>query len=218
MKRSLSFIALLAAAGLARADVVVVQKIDGGGQSGEQTIRVKGGKARADIGGSVSVIFDRETGETITLSHTQRGTVTLTPAANRAMLEKLQKARGSTEPPALVAAGKKEKIGEYQCDVFTAELGAVKATYWLAKEYPQYQNFLDALDVLESSPLAATKGGVAPRTKDLPGMPMKIQMEMGTQKVTVTLISAKAENVDPAIFQIPAGYKDLPSPPSPAEP
>jgi Domain of unknown function (DUF4412) len=209
------FLALLAASALARADVVVVQRNDGGGLSGEQTIRVKGGKARADIGGAVSVIFDRETGETITLSHAQRGTVTLTPEANRAMLEKLQKARGSKEVPELVATGKKEKIGEYQCDVFTADLGNVKATYWLAKDYPQFQTYLDALDMLESAPLASAKAGVAPRTKDLPGMPIKIQMEMGTQKVSVTLVSAKEENVDPAIFKVPAGYKDLPSPPSP---
>lgn len=218
MKRSVFSLTLLAAAALAGADVVVVQKIEGGGQSGEQTVRVKGGKARADIGGAVSVIFDRETGETMTLSHTQRGTVTLTPEASRAMLEKMQKVRGTTEPPALVATGKKEKVGEYQCDVFTAELGAVKATYWLAKDYPQFQNFLNHLDVIESAPLAAAKGGVAPRTKNLPGMPMKIQMDMGGQKVTVSLISAKEEDVDPAIFKVPAGYKDLPAPPAPPKP
>ncbi|MGB8170857.1 MAG: DUF4412 domain-containing protein [Chthoniobacteraceae bacterium] len=215
MKRFLPSVALLAAAVLARADVVVVQKIDGGGQSGEQTIRVKGGKARCDIGGAVSVIFDRETGETTTLSHAQRGTVTLSPEANRAMLEKMQKARGSTEPPALIPTGKKEKIGEYQCEIFTAELGNVKVTYWLAKDFPQLQTFLSHLDVLESSPLAGAKGGVAPRTKDLPGMPIKVLMDMGGQKVTVTTLSAKEENVDPSIFKIPAGYKDLPSPPAP---
>lgn len=215
MKRLLSPLALLAATLLARADVVVVQKIDGGGQSGEQTIRVKGGKARADIGTSVSVLVDRETGETTTLSHAQRGFLTLSPEANRAMLEKMQKARGTAEPPPLVATGKKEKVGEYQCEIFTAELGNVKATYWLAKDYPQFPTYLTHLDVLESAPLAAAKGGVAPRTKDLPGMPIKIQMEMNGQKVTVSLVSAKEENVDPAIFKIPAGYKDLPAPPKP---
>lgn len=218
VKRFLPSLALLAASVLAPADVVVVQKIDGGGQSGEQTIRVKGSKARCDIGSSVSVLFDRETGETTTLSHTQRGFLTLSSEANRAMLEKMQKARGSTEPPPLVATGKTEKIGDYQCEIFTAELGTVKATYWLAKDYPQFPNFLAHLDVLESAPLAATKGGVAPRTKDLPGMPMKIQMEMNGQKVTVSLMSAKEENVDPAIFKIPANYKDLPAPPAPPKP
>ena len=210
---------LLAIAGLARADIVVVQRVDGAGQSGEQTIRVKDSKARCDIGGgAVSVIVDRQTGETTTLSHPQRGFLTLTPEANRAMLEKMKHVRGSQQAPPLVATGKKEKVGDYQCDIFTADIGAVKMTYWLAKEYPNYQTFISQLDVLESAPLASAASGLAPRTKDLPGMPMKMLMEMSTQKVTISLLSAKEESADPAIFKIPAGYKELPAPPAPTKP
>jgi hypothetical protein len=43
-------------------------------------------------------------------------------------------------------------------------------------------------------------------------------MEMGGQKVTITLLSAKEEPADPAIFKIPAGYKELPAPPAPPKP
>ncbi len=210
--------ALLAAASLATADIVVTQRVEGGGQSGEQTIRVKEGRARSDIGGAVSVIVDRQSGETTTLAHAQRGFLTLTPEASRAMLEKMQKARGSQETPKLVDTGKKEKIGEYPCDIFTADVGNVKLTYWLAKGYPNYQNYLNQLDVLEGSALAGATGGLAPRTRDLPGMPMKMVMELSGQKVTVTLLTAREENVDPAIFKIPAGYKEQPAPPAPAKP
>ncbi len=219
MKLTVFSVAMLVAAMWARADVVVVQRVEGGGQSGEQTIFVKGGKARCDIGGgAVSVIVNRENGETTTISHAQRGFLTLTPEANRAMLEKMEKVRGAEGTPALVDTGKKEKIGESPCEIFTAELGSVKLTYWLAKEYPNFQTYLNHLDVLESAPLAAAKNGIAPRTKDLPGMPMKMVMEKTGQKVTVSLISAKEENVDPARFQIPAGFKELPKPPSPPKP
>lgn len=218
MKLPALLLALLAVAALARADIVVVQRVDGSGQSGEQTIRVKDSKARCDIGGAVSVLVDRQTGETTTLSHAERGFLTLTPDANRAMFEKMKKARGAQEAPALVVTGKKEKIGDYQCDIFTADVGAVKVTYWLAKEYPGFQNFLTQLDVLEGAPGASPAGGLAPRTKDLPGMPMKMLMEMSGQKVTISLLSAKEENADPAIFKIPAGYKELPAPPTPPKP
>ena len=219
MKFSALVCALVALAALARADIVVVQRVDGAGQSGEQTIRVKDGKARCDTGGgAVSVIVDRQTGETTTLSHGQRGFLTLTPEANRAMLEKMKAARGSQQTPPLVNSGKKEKVGEYQCDIFTAEIGAVKMTYWLAKEYPNYQKFITQLDVLEGAPLASVAGGLAPRTKDLPGMPVKLLMELSGQKVTITLLSAKEEDADPAIFKIPAGYKELPAPPSATKP
>ena len=214
MKLFAVLLALACAAG-ARADIVVVQRVDGGGQSGEQTVRVKDGKARCDVGGAVSVLVDRSTGETTTLSHAERGFLTLTPETNRAMIEKMKKVRGSADASPLVATGKKEKVGDYQCDVFTADVGAVKLTYWLAKDYPNFQTYLTQLDILESAPTAAPAGGLAPRTKDLPGMPLKMQMEMSGQKVTITLLSAKEENVDPAIFKIPAGYKELPAPPAP---
>ena len=210
--------ALLAGATVAGADLVLTQRVEGGGQSGEQTIRVKDGRARSDIGGVVSVIVDRQSGETTTLAHALRGFVTLTPEASRAMLEKMQKARGSEAAPKLLAAGRKEKVGDYSCDVFTANVGTMKLTYWLAKDYPNFHNLLTQMDVLEGSPLSGAAGGLAPRTKDLPGLPMKITMETAGQKVTVTLLSAKEEPVDPAIFKIPAGYKEQPAPPAPAKP
>jgi Domain of unknown function (DUF4412) len=134
------------------------------------------------------------------------------------MLEKMQKARGSAEPAKLVATGKKEKVGEHECEIFTADVGKMKLTYWLAKDYPNFQNLLTQLDVLEGSPLAGASGGLAPRTKDLPGMPIRITMEIAGQKVIVTLLSAKEEVVDPGIFKIPAGYKEQPAPPTPAKP
>jgi hypothetical protein len=205
--------AFLALALQARGDIVVVQHVEGGGQSGDQTIRVKGGKARCDIGGAVSVIVDREAGASTTLAHQQRGFLTLTPERTRAMMEKMRKSKGVQDPPQLVATGKKEKIGEYSCDISTTDLGAVKVTYWLAADYPNFQTFTSQLDVLESAPTAT--GGIAPRTRDLPGMPMKMVMEVGGQKITVTLASAKEENVDPGIFEIPAGYREMPAPPEP---
>jgi hypothetical protein len=210
----LFLVALVALALRASGDIVVVQHVEGGGQSGDQTIRVKGGKARCDIGGAVSVIVDRETGESTTLAHAQRGFLTLTPERTRGMIERMRKSKGVQDAPQLVPTGKKEKIGEYMCDISTTDLGAVKVTYWLAADYPNYQSFTSQLDVLESAPTAT--GGIAPRTKDLPGMPMKMLMEMAAQKITVTLTSAKEENVDPAIFKIPAGYREMPAPPVPA--
>ena len=206
---------LLALSPGARADLVVKQRVEGAGMSGEQTVRVKDKKARCDVAGSVSVIVDRETGETTTLSHAQRGFITLDAARSQALIEKMQAARGSAELPKLIATGKKEKIGEHACEIFTADLGKVKLTYWLAKDYPNFAAINAQLDILESAPGSVVGGGLAPRTRDLPGLPMQIQMEMSGQKVTVTLLSATEETVDPAIFNLPKDYKELPSTPPP---
>lgn len=212
------FLTLLLAAASARADLVVVQKIDGGGQSGEQTTKVKGDKSRTDVANILSVIVDRTTGESTTLTHTQRGYVTTSPERNKAMMEKLRAAKPANGPAALVATGKKEKIGDQNCEVFTADLGSMKLTYWLAKDYPNFPALNAQLDVIDSSPLAASRAGIAPRTKDLPGFPMKVQMEYSGEKVTITTLSVREENVDPGIFTIPKGYKELPSGAPPAAP
>lgn len=200
-------------AGSAFADLVVVQKVEGGGQSGEQTLRIKADKARCDVAGAFSLLVDRTTGETTTLSHGQKGYLTIPPERAAAMLEQMRKARGSDAAPLLVATGKKEKIGEHECEIFTAELGTVKISYWLARDYPNFATILAQMDVIEGNPLSGGAAGVAPRTKDLPGMPMKIVMDKDGQKITVTLVSVKEEPVDPAIFEIPKGYKELPAAP-----
>lgn len=205
-----SLVILLLIAAAAHADLVVVQKVEGGGQSGEQTLRIKDDRARCDVAGAFSLLVDRKTGETTTLSHGQKGYMTLSPENIASMTAKLRGARGSEAPPALVATGKKEKIGEHECELFTADLGSVKTTYWLAKTYPNFPALLTQMDIVESNPLSGSASGVAPRTKDLPGMPMKILMERNGQKITVTLVSAKEEPVDPAIFKIPGDYKELP--------
>lgn len=213
MNLRIGFVAWIASALVLHADLVVVQKVEGGGQSGEQTIRIKDDRARCDVAGAFSLLVDRQTGETTTLSHAQKGYLTISPERAAAMLEQMRKARGSEAPPALVASGKKEKIGDHECELFTADLGAVKATYWLAKDYPNFAALLAQMDVVESNPLSGSTGSVAPRTRDLPGMPLKIVMEKDGQKVTVTLLSAKEEPVDAAIFKIPADYKEIPAAP-----
>jgi hypothetical protein len=216
MRRSAiaAFLGALLVASAGRADLVVVQKVEGGGISGEQTLRFKNDQARCDVAGAFSLLVDRKSGETTTLSHAQKGYMTVSPEAAAAMIARLREARGADAPPALVATGKKEKIGAYECEIFTADIGNVKASYWLAKDYPNYPALLAQMDIIESNALAASAGTAAPRTKDLPGMPMKIVMERNGQKVTVTFVSAKEEPVDPAIFKIPGDYKELPAAPA----
>lgn len=202
------------AVGGARADLVIVQKVEGGGQSGEQTLRIQGDHARCDVAGAFSLLVDRQTGETTTLSHAQKGYLTVSPETTGAMMDKLRATRGPGEPAKLTPTGTHEKIGDYDCELFTIQIGDVKATYWLAKDYPNFQALLAQMDIMDSNPLSGALGGVAPRTRDLPGMPMKIAMERGDQKVTVTLVSVKEEPVDPGIFKIPGDYKELPAAPA----
>jgi hypothetical protein len=203
---------LLSAALLARADLIIVQKVEGGGQAGEQTIKIKGDKSRTDLNPSTSMLTDGSTGEMVTLMHNGKTYLTVSLAQMKSMMEQLQKMRTSTEPPKLVATGKKEKVGDYDCEIFTANLGSLTVTYWFAKDFPNYQSVVAQLDKFQSSAISAMGKGIMPDMKDFPGMPMKTEMDLGGKKVVTTIVSAKEENVDPKVFVIPKEYKQITSP------
>jgi len=205
-------IGLLAVTALVRADLVIVQKVEGGGQSGEQTIKIKGDRARTDLNPTVSMITNGATGEMITLMHTGRTYLKVPAEQTKAMLEQLQKFRTGTEPAKLQPTGKKEKIGDYDCEIFTAGLGTLTATYWIAKDFPNYPGMLTQLDKFQSGSISAMGKGLLPDIKDFPGMAMKTEIVLNGKKVATTLVSAKEDNVDPKAFDIPAGYKEITSP------
>ena len=217
MKITAAFLALITAAITAQADLVIIQKTDGGGQSGEQTVRIKGDKARTDLAQQMSMITDATTGDIVTLMHGQKVYVKIPAAQTKAMMEQMQKLQpeGTTQPK-LVPTGRKEKIGNYDCEIFTSNLGVVAITYWIAKDFPNYQAVLAQMEKMQSGSISAMAKGMIPSLQDFPGMAIKTEMDMGGRKVTTVLVSAKEEPVDPAAFVIPADYKEMTTPALPA--
>lgn len=208
----LSCAVLWIAAAIGSADLVIVQKVEGGGQAGEQTIKIKGDKARTDLAQPVSVITDGASGEMSTLMHQQKTFLKVSAAQTKAMMEQLQKAKPNVEPAKLQPTGKKEKIGEYECEIFTANLGEIAVTYWLAKDFPNYPAVLAQIANYQSGTVSAMGNGLMPDLKEFPGMIIKTEMNAGGKKIVATLVSAKEENVDPAVFNIPANYKETSTP------
>ena len=195
-----------------RADLVIVQHVDGSGQSGDQTIKIKGDKARTDLAQQVSMITDGASGDIVTLMHAPKTFLKVTAAQTKAMLEQLKKLAPSAEPPKLTATGKKEKVGTYDCEIFTTNLGAVSVTYWISKDFPNYQAVLEQMGKLQASAISAMGKGMMPELKDFPGMQIKTEMDLGGKKVSTVLVSAKEESVDPASFEIPKDYKEVNAP------
>lgn len=200
------------AASASRADLIIVQQTEGGGQSGEQTILIKGDKARTDLSAQVSVITDGATGEIVTLAHPQKSFLKTTAAQSKAMMDQLQKMRASSEPPKLQATGKKEKIAGFDCEIFNCNLGAIAITYWLAKDFPDYKAVLAQMQKMQAGAIVANAKGVLPDLQDFPGMPIKTEMDLGGKKIATTLVSAKEGAVDPASFTIPPDYKEITAP------
>lgn len=205
-------VVFLAAALVGRADLVIVQKVEGGGQAGDQTIRIKGDKSRSDLAQPISVITDGATGGMTTLMHTTRTFMKVPAEQTKAMLEQIKKMRPTTDAPKLQPTGKKEKVGEYECEIFTTNLGTINITYWVAKDFPNYPAVLEQLDKFQSGAISAMGQGTMPALKDFPGMMIKTEIDLGGKKTTTTLVSAREENVDPAVFNVPASYKEVTSP------
>jgi hypothetical protein len=205
--------AFLLSSACLHADLVLVQKVEGSGQSGEQTIRIKGEKARTDLAQQVSMLTDAATGENIALNHTQKTYVKVSPAQIKAMMEQMQKMRPpGSAPPKLTPTGKKEKVGAFECEIFTTSFGDVNVTYWLAKDFPNFPAIMAQMEKLQSGSISAMAKGLMPDLKDFPGMQLKTEMDMGGKKVTTTIISAKDDNVDPMIFVIPKDYHEVAAP------
>jgi hypothetical protein len=196
----------------AHADLILVQKVEGGGQTGEQTIKIKGDKSRTDLAQPVSMITDGATGEIVTLIHQQKTFLKISSAQTHAMMEQLQKLRPGAEPAKLQPTGKKEKIGDYECEIFTTSAGGLAITYWLAKDFPNFPAVMAQLEKFQSGSISAMGKGLLPELKDFPGMMMKTEMDSGGKKIVNTLLSVKEENVDPAVFNIPAGYHEMSTP------
>ena len=197
----------------ARADLVIVQHVDGSGQSGDQTIRIKGDKARADLSSQISMITDGASGDIVTLMHAQKAFLKTAAAQSKVLMEQLKKLAPDAAGPKLVPTGKKEKVGNYECEVFTSRLGGLSVTYWIAKDFPNYPAVLAQMGKFQGGAISAMGRGMMPELKDFPGMQIKTEIDLGGKKVSTVLLSAKEENVDPASFEIPKDYKEASAPP-----
>lgn len=219
MKRQfLALGALLLSTALLRADLVVKQKIEGAGQAGEMTMRIKGDKMRADLPRDVSSITDAATGEVITLMHSQKSYLRIPADRTRAMMEQMQKLSGtqSGEQPKLQPTGKKEKVAEWDTEVFTSKVGGMEMTYWVAKDYPNYQQLLESLAKVQQS-MGGLNKGLGPDPKEFPGLPVKTEISLNGKKITTTITSVEEMPVDPTIFEPPKAYKEISLPPLPGE-
>src|SRR5579862_5847081 len=227
MKKLTAFVSsLLLVTATLCADTVVVQKVEGAGQSMEMTMKLKNGKARVDVNPQISTIIDGSTGDIVTLMHAQKSYMKMPAATTKALMERLKAAQAgsaSATPAAgaskLQPTGKKETVNGYNTEIYTASIGDVKVTYWIAKDFPNFAKVLsEMMATQQSGPIAAMTKGLAPEPKDFPGMPIKTEIDNNGQKFTSTIVSVKEEAVADSEFDAPADYKEMSMPTFPTQP
>ena len=210
MKRILISLALVCAAAGARADLVMQQQIVTPNYTGVATMKVKGTKVRLDMYAGrpqdFSIITDLNTGETITLMHSQK-LFLKTPGTP--MMKQTKPGGTASKAPVPRATGQTQKVGDYDTELYTwSNDRNITGTVWVAKSFPDYARIRTDIAVLDKT--AGADNDTSPELSMLPGMMVRSQVTGGGQTIIVALISAKEGPVDASLFGIPRDYKEVP--------
>ena len=210
MKKVLASLLLLSA--WSRADIVIEQKMESGFVNGNMVMKIKGDRARMDMpagpAGNITVLMNTTSGEMSTLMHAQKMAMKMNLASAKKQAEAQAKQAGidpnNIEKPK--STGQKEKVGEWDTEVFEGNLGGSAAKFWVAKDFPNYKTIMEQMNKLSA---ATGSAGFDPSKFDLGGMLVKSEMNTPAGKVTTTLVSAKEEAVADTEFAMPTGYKEM---------
>jgi Domain of unknown function (DUF4412) len=215
-------LALLATASHALADMVVVQQVEGAGQSARMTIRLKDDKVRTDVGDQISMINNGTSGDTITMMHAQKRYMKVPAEMTKALMQQAAKKQNipenAGEPEPLKSTGKKEKISGYDTEEYTRSIGGIDVQYWLAKDFPDYVAVLKQLQKAQQPAIDSLPPAMRIKPEDFPGLPVRTVATMNGQKVTSTILSVTSESVDPESFTVPEGYEQIQTPVLPQPP
>jgi hypothetical protein len=227
MKRTLPLLTLIFTIAAAHADLIIEQKMESAMMNGNVTLKVKGDKMRMDMtagpAGAMSTIMDMGTGDSITLMHAQKMAMKVSGAQTKQMMEAMKQKReaAGTAAPKLEDTGKKEKVGDYNTEIFTWTGSGVTQTLWVSKDVPNYESIKKQMMKLNDSPFGGVAKGMSPDMDKLPGIAVKTQMEMPQmpgQKITTTLVSVKEQPVEDSTFEAPKDYQQMAQPSLPGLP
>ena len=212
----LSILVLTWSISFARADLTLVQTVEGSGvPSGSQiTIKMKEGKTRIETGPQASVIIDAKTGDTITLMHPQKQIMRIPGDKMRAIAEMTNKFAvdtGTNQKSKLTPTGKKEMINGMQTEIYTSEGPNSKTKYWIATNYPDAPEILKQMQMMQSNQWNIQQTGM-PDFRDFPGLPLRITVNTGGKEITSNLVSLKRDAIPDTDFSLPTDYSEIKMP------
>lgn len=197
----------------ASADWVITLDVDSSQGKMQMETRVKGRRARMDMDsplGKMSTLVDAATGNSTQLIHSQKAAIPISGSAMKKQAEMMKKLSGGSADGAPVKpqpTGKKEKVGEWDCEIYTWKSGEIESRMWIASNVSNGAALKQALGVIKSSALGGGQAG--PDEADLPGPAVKTETKSRNSTTTVTLTSLKEEELDSSIFEVPADYMPL---------
>lgn len=209
MKTTRLFLPLLAAIGIAHADVTITQQIETP-QSPEPSVmemKIKDGKVRTDVNPEMTAIFDSKTGDTLTLMHKQKAVLKI-PGA---MLQEARKqAMDDPKIQEPKPTGRKDTISGYECEEFVTEVDGNKVEIWMATNVPDSDELLKELALLDDGTNPA--GSIFGKS-NLKGIPVRsVVTAPGQGTIRMTLVSINRDKIPASEFAIPTGYREVSMP------
>ena len=213
MKKLILTTTVLLTAFAVRADVIITQKMESDRMNGEITMKIKGEKGRVDLpsgpAGAVSMIIDGATGDVSNVIHGQKMVIKMGGAQFKSAVEQAKKATGDAAVEKPKATGTKEKVGEWDTEIFETKTGGQTGRIWVAKDFPNAAKIKAEMMKISK---ATGQGAMDAATMDLPGMPVKAEINTAAGKMTMTITKVVEQPVDAAEFEVPKDYKEMAMP------
>ena len=213
MKASAFLLPLIVSFSLsARADFTIVQKVEGKGEAKEMVIKIKGDKIRMEVSPQMTMIIDGRTGDMITLMNTQKKIMRISGERSKAIAEMAAKYKGTTSEKAkIVATGKKMTLNGYEAEEYIAETKAFKAHYWIAPNFPNSAEIMKQFQAIIPAAWTDLAKGMMDY-RDLPGFPLRTQVNLGEGEVVSTLVAVKTDPISDAEFVAPKDFTEMKMP------
>jgi hypothetical protein len=209
MRFAAALLAFLCLAATGVADLVLVQRVEGGGMEGEMTVSIQGKKVRADIAPGISTIVDGDQGDTIVLQHKTKIFNRITAEQTKALADQLLVAQADAAPPKLMQTNEKKEIAGRQTQAYLWVVGKMKMKFWVCTDFPNADAIQQQLNALQSTGLGPIAASLMPDPKQMPGLRLRTEFEMGGSKTATTIQTIKQDPVDATIFEIPKGYREV---------
>jgi Domain of unknown function (DUF4412) len=195
----------------ARADLTIVQRVEGAAQNGDVTVKIKGDKERIDAPSQPTRIIDGKTGEMTDLNNDRKSFIKISASQIRAAAESMNLTADKKSSPKLAATGKKETINGYETEEYAYETAQFKAAFWVANKYPDAAAILKQMQAPIAGAWKPSNMGM-PDYTDFTGLPLRTVISVGSNQVVTTIVSIKHDPINATEFEIPKDFQELKQP------
>lgn len=198
----------------ARADLTLVQNVEGLGPVSTVTIKIKGDKARIEASPDVTTIIDSKSGDMLNLMNEQKKFVRISASQAKTVAElavQSDEKNSLAVKPHLKPTGKKETINGYETEEYLCDAPAFSASYWITTKYPDSAAIVKQLQAMTPETWGIAGKGM-PDYRDFPGLPLRSLITISGKKIVSTLVSVKQDALPDSDFAAPSGFEEMKMP------